>query len=603
EAEPGSLVRAGQVLLVMEAMKMQHEVVTPVAGTFQRTTVRVGDTVYAGHVLAYVEPGDVEIEAAGDEATIDLDEIRPDLAEVERRRAYGGHEARADATAKRHERGLRTARENVEDLCDPGTFVEYGGLVVPSSMGRDADDLARRYPADGMINGIGAINGAQFGDAANRCVVMSYDYTVLAGTQGSLNHRKTDRMLEVAGEWGLPVVIFTEGGGGRAGGAGASTSGEASQFRVGGPLDTPTWRSLGVLSGQVPLVGINSGFSFAGNAALLGCCDVVIATANSSIGMGGPAMIEGGNLGVFRPEEVGPMSVQVPNGVVDIAVADEVEAVAVAKQYLGYFQGALPAWEAADQRLLRRAIPENRLRVYNIRSVIETLADTGSVLELRPEFGKGMVTALIRIEGKPAGLIANNPMHQSGAIESDGADKAARFMQLCDAFDLPIVSLCDTPGIMVGPEAEKTALVRHSARMFVVGANVSVPMITIVLRKAYGLGAMTMAVGTLKAPAMSVSWPTGEFGGMGLEGQVKLGFRAELAAIEDPAARKERYEELVAKAYERGKALNAAVSFGVDDVIDPADTRALIAHTFAAVSHPAPRLDRRTKKRAHVDTW
>ncbi len=601
EVEPGSPVRAGQVLVVMEAMKMQHEVAAPVAGTLDRVTVAVGDTVYAGHVLAYLEPGEVEGAAEDTSQDVDLDEIRPDLAEVERRRAYTRDESRPDVAARRHERGLRTARENVDDLCDPGTFVEYGGLVVPSGMGRDTDELARKYPADGMINGIGQVNGAHFGPEASRCVVMSYDYTVLAGTQGGLNHRKTDRMLEVAGEWSLPVVIFTEGGGGRAGGAGASSSGESSQFRIGGPLDTPTWRRLGVLSGQVPLVGVNSGFSFAGNAALLGCCDVIIATANSSIGMGGPAMIEGGNLGVFRPEEVGPMSVQVPNGVVDVAVADEAEAVAAAKQYLSYFQGALPTWNEHDQRLLRRAVPENRLRVYDVRQVIQTIADVDSVMELRPQFGPGMITALARIQGRAVGVLANNPMHQSGAIESDGADKAARFMQLCDAFDLPIVSLCDTPGIMVGPEAEKTALVRHSARMFVVGANVTVPLITIVLRKAYGLGAMTMAAGSFKATTMAVSWPTGEFGGMGLEGQVKLGFRAELAAIEDPRERRARYEELVARAYERGKALNAGVSFGVDDVIDPADTRQVIAQTFAATSH-AER-PRGRKKRVNVDTW
>jgi acetyl-CoA carboxylase carboxyltransferase component len=599
EASPGDEVRAGQLLLVMEAMKMQHEVVAPTSGRVLRFTVEVGDAIYEGEPLAYLEPG--EIEGAGEvvEEELDLDLIRPDLAEVERRRSYTRDDApdRQEAAAKRHERGLRTARENIEDLCDPGTFIEYGALVVPHGPGQPVDDLARKYPADGMVNGIGAVNGALFGDPASRCVVMSYDYTVLAGTQGGLNHRKTDRILDVARDWTLPVVIFTEGGGGRAGGPGASSSG----FRIGGPLDTPTWNRLGRLSGLVPLVGVNSGFSFAGNAALLGMCDVVIATQNSSIGMGGPAMIEGGNLGVFRPEEVGPMSVQVPNGVVDIAVADEVEAVAKAKQYLSYFQGTLPTWEAHDQRALRHAVPENRLRVYDIRRVVETLGDVGTVLELRPEFGKGMITALMRIEGRPVGLIANNPAHQSGAIESDGADKASRFMQLCDAFDLPIVSLCDTPGIMVGPEAEKTALVRHSARMFVIGANVTVPLITIVLRKAYGLGAMTMGAGSFKSTAMAVSWPTGEFGGMGLEGQVKLGFRAQLAAIEDPAERMRRYEELVAEAYERGKALNAGVSFGVDDVIDPADTRSLISSMLASTRYPVRRHGE--KKVPYVDTW
>ncbi len=599
EVAPGDQVRAGQLLVVMEAMKMQHEVRATVSGTVERITVEEGDAIYEGEPLVFIEPGETAGDARAEEEHVDLDYIRPDLAEVERRRSYTYDDApdRREAVEKRHTRGLRTARENIEDLCDPGTFVEYGGLVVPGAGGPEVEELARKYPHDGMVNGLGSINGKWFGDPASRCAVMSYDYTVLAGTQGSLNHRKTDRILEVAHDLAMPVVIFTEGGGGRAGGPGASSSG----FRVGGPLDTPTWQRLGVLSGQVPLIGVNSGFSFAGNAALLGMCDVVIATQNSSIGMGGPAMIEGGNLGVFRPEEVGPMSVQVPNGVVDIAVADEVEAVAMTRQYLSYFQGDLPEWQEHDQRLLRHAVPENRLRVYDVRKVLETVADVGSYLELRPQFGKGMVTALIRIKGRPLGVIANNPQHQSGAIESDGADKAARFMQLCDAFDLPIASFCDTPGIMVGPEAEKTALVRHASRMFVISANITVPLVTVVLRKAYGLGAMTMGAGSFKSTAMAVSWPTGEFGGMGLEGQVKLGFRAELAAIEDPAQRLARYEELVARAYERGKALNAGVSFGVDDVIDPASTRDLIASVFS--SWRKPERVAGTKKRTNVDTW
>jgi len=601
EVSPGAEVTAGQLLLVMEAMKMQHEITAPHSGIVRRVNVEVGDTIYAGHVLALVEAA--EITGAGSLTTeeVDLDFIRPDLAEVQTRRSYTDDAARPEAIEKRHSRGLRTARENIADLCDPGTFVEYGGLTLPMNMVGQIDEIARRYPHDAMINGIGSVNGRLFDKPASECVVMSYDYTVLAGTQGGINHRKTDRMLEIAGEWSLPVVLFTEGGGGRAGGNGNMDAVEGTGGRAVGPADTPIWRRLGVLSGQVPLVGVNSGFSFAGNAALLGCCDVIIATANSSIGMGGPAMIEGGNLGVFRPEEVAPMSVQVPNGVVDIAVADEAEAVAAAKQYLSYFQGAVRDWESPDQRVMRRLIPENRLRAYSVRDVIETMADVGSVLELRPQFGKSMVTSLVRIEGRPVGVIANNAMHQSGAIESDGADKAARFMQLCDAFDLPIVSLCDTPGIMVGPEAEKTALVRHSARMFVVGSNLTVPMVTVVLRKAYGLGAMTMSPGTFKSTAMTVAWPTGEFGGMGLEGMVKLGFRQELASIEDPAARKSRYDELVERAYQRGKALTAAVSFGVDDVIDPADTRALISTVFGATRYPEPRVGR--KKRTNVDTW
>ena len=308
-----------------------------------------------------------------------------------------------------------------------------------------------------------------------------------------------------------------------------------------------TFRPMGRLSGLVPLVGIASGRCFAGNAALLGCCDVIIATPEATIGMGGPAMIEGGGLGTYRPEEIGPLSVQVPNGVVDVAVPDEAAAVRVARRYLSYFQGPRASWEAPDQRLLRHAVPENRRRAYPVRTVIEGLADAGSVLELRAGFGPGVVTALVRIEGRPMGLLANDPEHLGGAIDPDAADKAARFLQLCDAFGLPVVSLCDTPGFMVGPDAERTATVRHFCRLFVTGANLSVPLVSVILRKAYGLGAMAMMGGSTRAPLATASWPSGELGGMGLEGAVRLGYRKELAAVADPEERRQAFEARVAE--------------------------------------------------------
>jgi acetyl-CoA carboxylase carboxyltransferase component len=504
---------------------------------------------------------------------------------VQARHASGLDRSRPDAVGRRRGTGQRTTRENVEDLCDPGSLVEYGPLVIAAQRRRrPVEDLIRRTPADGLVAGVATVNG-------HRTIVMSYDYTVLAGTQGLQNHRKKDRLFELAERLRLPVVFFTEGGGGRPGdtdGTGASG------------LDCMAFSLFGGLSGLVPLVGINSGRCFAGNAAILGCCDVVIATANSNIGMGGPAMIEGGGLGLFQPEEIGPMAVQVPNGVVDIAVADEAEAVAAAKKYLSYFQGSIPVWDCADQARLRSAIPENRLRVYDVGAVIETLADAGSVLELRPAFGVGMVTALIRVEGRPMGLIANNPTHLAGAIDAQGADKAARFMQLCDAFDVPILFLCDTPGIMVGPDAETTALVRHVSRMFVTGASLTVPFFTIVLRKGYGLGAQAMAGGSFKAPVFTVAWPTGEFGGMGLEGAVKLGFRSELAAVDDPEERQALFDEMVGRMYEHGQALNTATYFEIDDVIDPADSRRWITAALDAAPPPPARTG---KKRPCIDTW
>ncbi|MGH7779677.1 MAG: carboxyl transferase domain-containing protein [Candidatus Binataceae bacterium] len=592
DTRQGDTVRRGQQLLVMEAMKMEHVIAAHVSGVVRQIAVAKGDAVFEGHPLLFIEESEVADSAATAAEKIDLDRIRPDLAEVQERHAVGLDAARPDAVARRRKTHQRTARENVDDLCDPGTYIEYGSIVIAAQRRRRAlDDLIRRTPADGMIAGIGRVNGDLFEDARAQCVLMSYDYTVLAGTQGQQNHRKKDRMFEIAERMRLPVVFFTEGGGGR--------PGDTDGVGVAG-LDCMAFQYWGQLSGLVPLVGINSGRCFAGNAALLGCCDIVIATENSNIGMGGPAMIEGGGLGIFRPEEVGPMSVQVANGVVDIPVHDEAEAVKTAKRYLSYFQGPTRAWESADQRILRTIIPENRLRIYDVRKVIETLADTGSVLEIRRNFGLGMVTALVRIEGRPLGIVANNPTHLAGAIDSPGADKAARFMQLCDAFDIPLLFLCDTPGIMVGPEVEKTALVRHAARMFVTGANITVPFFTIILRKGYGLGAQAMAGGSFKAPIFTVSWPTGEFGGMGLEGAVKLGYRNELTAEQDPAKRKALFDEMVARMYAHGKAVNTASHFEIDEVIDPLESRRWIMAGLKSAPPPAPRTG---KKRPCIDTW
>lgn len=588
----GDSVSAGQTLVVMEAMKMEHVVEASVSGVVHEVAVTVGDTVYEGHTLLVIEPG--EVVSSGPEQTValDLDHVRKDLSEVIARHASGLDDQRPEAVEKRHKLGRRTARENLAELVDSGSFVEYGALTIAAQRKRrTVPDLIARTPADGLVAGVGRVNGALFGEDRTQCVVASYDYTVLAGTQGIQNHRKKDRLFELAERQRLPVVLFGEGGGGR--------PGDTDGLGVTG-LDCLAFSLFGKLSGLVPLVGIASGRCFAGNAALLGCCDVVIATPDTNLGMGGPAMIEGGGLGVYAPEQIGPRDVQLANGVVDVAVHDDAEAVRVAKRYLSYFQGPLREHSCQDQRLLRSIIPENRKRIYDVRQVIDTLADTDSVLELRRSFGLGMVTALARIEGRPLGIIANNPGHLAGAIDSQAADKAARFMQLCDAFDLPILFLCDTPGIMVGPEAEKTALVRHAARMFVTGASLTVPFFTIVLRKGYGLGSQLMAGGSFKAPCFLVAWPTGEFGGMGLEGAVRLGYKKELEAIAEPAQRQAVFEQMVAVAYEQGKAVNLASHFEFDDVIDPVDSRSWILSALRSAPPVAPRAG---KKRPCVDTW
>jgi acetyl-CoA carboxylase carboxyltransferase component len=577
--DPGEHVPAGAAVIVLEAMKMEHEVVTDVPGIVKSIDIALGDTVQEGQRLATLS------EAGAPAVTTDSadfgDAHRDDLDAVIARHALTLDEARPEAVAKRRDSGGRTARENLADLVDEGSFVEYGPLIFAAQeRRRSREELVMRTPADGLVGGVGTIQGAP-------AVVMSYDYTVLAGTQGMRNHQKKDRLFELAEKRRLPVVLFAEGGGGR--------PGDVDMPIVAG-LDCRAFHLFARLSGLVPLVGIAAGYCFAGNAALLGCCDVVIATEDSSIGMGGPAMIEGGGLGTYEPGEVGPIEVQYANGVVDLRASDEAEAVLFAKRYLRYFTSRAEQPDTPkDQTALRDLIPTNRKRIYDVRRVIDALTDEH--LELRRGFGLGIVTALARIDGHPLGVIANDPAHLGGAIDAHGADKAARFMQLCDAFDLPIVFLCDTPGFMVGPHAERTATVRHFSRMFLTGANMSVPIGTVILRKGYGLGAQAMAGGGFKAPLFTVGWPTSEFGAMGLEGAVKLGLRRELEAIEDPDERQRTFDAAVQGAYDRGKGISMAEYGEIDDVIDPADTRLWIASLF----DPRPILI--GKRRPYVDAW
>ncbi len=592
EVAPGDPVWTGRTVAIMEAMKMEHEVRASASGHVRHLGIETGDTVMEGHPILLLDTAEI---AEGDDAATeihDLDHIRPDLAETLARRAAGLDENRPEAVSKRHNRGHRTARENIADLCDPGSFVEYGAYVLAAQRRRRSmEDLIANTSGDGMVCGLGHVNGHLFSEDRSRVMAMSYDYMVLAGTQGALNHYKKDRMFEIAELQRLPVVLYAEGGGGR--------PGDTDVTGVAG-LDCLAFSYFAELSGLVPTIGIVNGRCFAGNAVLLGCCDVIIATESANIGIGGPAMIEGGGLGVYRPEEVGPIDVQAANGVVDIAVKDEAEATAAAKQYLSYFQGPVDDWTAPDPRELRFAVPENRLRWYDMRKVIEGIADSGSVLELRRNWAPGIITAFIRVEGRPVGVVANDPTHLSGAIDSPGADKGARFLQICDAYDIPVLSLVDCPGIMVGPEIEKTALVRHASRMMVVGANISTPLMGVVIRKGYGLGAQAMVGGSFRSPLFMISWPTGEFGGMGLEGAVKLGYRKELEAIKDPEERLKTYNDMVARMYERGKAVNMASHFEIDSVIDPAETRAWIV---AGLKSLPPQPVRTGKKRPCIDAW
>ena len=573
----GEIVPAGRQVVVLEAMKMEHLLLATQPGRVLALHAAHGDYLAEGQLLIELAPMDADAISAQAIQPVDPDFIRADLQRVRDRHAFTLDENRAAAVDKRHAQGGRTARENIADLCGlparssdasgtgTGSFIEYGALAYAAqTRRRSLEDLIANTPADGMVSGIGTVNADAFGPERSRCIVLAYDYTVLAGTQGMRNHHKKDRMLALAHQLKLPVVLFAEGGGGR--------PGDTDMPIVAG-LNNHTFSQFAALSGKVPVVGIVHGRCFAGNAALLGCADVIIATRASNIGMGGPAMIEGGGLGTFKPEEVGPSDVQSANGVIDVLVDDEAQAAQVARHYLSFFQGPLPGGSAPDQRLLRQAVPENRLRVYDMRAVLHGLVDTGTLLELRAGWGAGLITALARIDGRAVGILANNPKHLGGAIDVAAADKSARFMQLCNAHGLPMVSLIDTPGFMVGPEIEAQAQVRHACRMFVTAAHLRVPFFSVVLRKGYGLGAQAMAAGGLDAPVFTVAWPSGEFGAMGLEGAVRLGFRKELQAQPEGAPRDALFRKLLDQQYENGQAMNMAATLEIDAVIDPADTR------------------------------
>ena len=575
----GESVRRGALLALVEVMKTQLEVVSPVAGRVVRVLAAVGEAVEADAPLIEIAPG-VEAVAAP-AAVADPDAIRPALAALRERLAFGTDAARPDAVSKRATLGMRTARANVDDLLDPGSFNEYGALAVAAQRKRRSEeDLIRATPGDGMVAGFGTVAGTP-------TCVLAYDYAVLAGTQGYFNHKKTDRVLAVAADAKTPVVFFTEGGGGRPGDV------DADQISVTG-LDVTSFAHWAGMNGIAPRIAVNAGRCFAGNAVMFGLADITVATIGSNIGLGGPAMIEGGGLGKFPPEAIGPAPMLAEKGAIDLLVADEAAGVATAKALLGYFGGAAAAWEAADQRPLRQLIPENRARAYDMRALIATLTDSGSVTELRAAYGREMITALVRIEGRAFGLIANDSHHLGGAIGSEGAEKAGRFLQLCDAYGLPVVSLVDTPGFMVGPASEETAAVRRGSRLIAAGANLGVPFFAVVVRKGYGLGAQAMAAGSFRQPNAIIAWPTAEFGAMGIEGAVRLGFRKELEAAPDRAALEAK---LIAAMYDRGRAASVAAHLEIDAVIDPLETRPWLMRALAAAG------PRRKPARGFVDVW
>ncbi len=572
DVSQGQTVSEGQLIATLESMKMQTAILAPTAGIISALTVALGETVQAGQRLATLTAGAGQETLAQTPAeildTVDVNAKSP-LAHIYQQHSNTLDHHRQEAVAKRHSKGYRSARENLQDLCDENSFVEYGQLAVAAQRGRKSlDALRSETAADGVITGLATINHSLFGPVASQVAVVINDYTVLAGTQGYFHHKKIDRILEQAKRHSLPVIMYTEGGGGRPGDTDVKT-------QIAG-LDVSSFARWAALSGQVPLIAVNNGYCFAGNAALFGCADIRIATQQSWIGMAGPAMIQGGGLGSYKPTDIGPIDVQAKNGVVSLVADNEAQATALAKQVLGYFQGDHRQWQCAQQADLRDLMPADRRYVYDIRKIIQHLADSDSWLELSKQYGRAIATGFVRIEGKAMGLIANDCRVLGGAIDAEAADKAARFITLCNNFSIPLLSLCDTPGFMVGPDSEEQGAATRMAQLFIAGAKLTTPLVTIFLRKGYGLGAMAMAGGSFHQPIYSAAWPMGEFGGMGLEGAVRLGFKKELAAEKDQQAKDALFSKLLAEMYQRGQASEAAAHLEIDAVIDPADTRSVV---------------------------
>jgi len=561
-------VEVNQPLIIIEAMKMQTTVCADISGKIGQVFVSLGDECVVGMPLVDILPND-KPSAALDQAQHVSQVNQTLLDDLNDRKDLTLDHLRGNQQQKRRQKGYLTARENLQNLCPVDSFMEYGQMAVAAQRLRhDYDELKSTTAADGVITGVGQINQGLVDDQNTQSAIVINDYSVLAGTQGYFHHLKLDRILAVAADKKYPVVMFTEGGGGRPGDTDITTVNSGLQCQ-----SFATWASL---QGKVPRISVANGYCFAGNAALFGAADITIATQSSWIGMAGPAMIEGGGLGVVKPTDIGPSANQVKNGVIDILVENEQQAAEMAKQCLLYFQGPLVDGEKntfANQQLLNQVLPEDRRFVYDVKDIINILADTDSFTEIKAQFGAACITGFMHLQGFPIGIIASNCKVLGGAIDVDAGEKASQFMLLCQQFSIPIVVLCDTPGFMVGPEHEDKGAVRRLSQMFVAGSQLTVPLVAVVLRKCYGLGAQALLGGNTSQPSYTIAWPTGEFGAMGLEGAVKLGFKKELAAIQDPKAQKRLYEKLLAEQYQKGQAQEVASVLEIDAVIAPADTR------------------------------
>ncbi len=498
------------------------------------------------------------------------------LAEVDAARALTTDEARAEATRRSHDAGRMTCRDRILALVDEGTFREMGGLAGPT---RDNPFNAGMHaPADGIVCGTARIDGRPV-------AVLATDGSIAGGSMGVVGSHKMTRMMDLANDGGYPLVMIVEGGGHR-----IQDGLDARSFAVGGMWRIGSWLDgIERLSGWVPTVTIVPGVGFAGpaNLAALSDCTIMV-RGGSTIGMAGPRLVKAGVGEDLTAEDMGSAELQADrNGAVELAVADDAATVAAARRFLSYLPSSAaaelpvqPCEDPVDRSCpeLRELVPANLRRGYDVRKVVEAVADRGSVFELRPTNARNIVTALARLGGRPVGIVANQAGHLAGILDAGACRKGSRFIAMCDAYGIPLVYLMDTPGFLVGMGAEESNLVRWSARFLWELGAATVPRYSVILRKGYGLAYYAMAGGRSHQAELAVAWPQAQISAMSIEGAIDVLFRHEYGAAEDPAARR---SEIIDDFMSRAGALRAADGFGIDDVIDPADTRAVLCEAVA----------------------
>jgi acetyl-CoA carboxylase carboxyltransferase component len=504
--------------------------------------------------------------------------MRQRIDEIEAARAALMDQARAPAVEKLARRGKLSARTRIARLVDDGSFTEAGALVAGGE--EEATAVRAKSPADGVVIGTALIDGRPV-------VVVSQDFSVFGGSSGILGSAKIQRALQLAITRGVPLVLMLDGGGHR-----IQDGQDARHFA----RANATFHDFARASGWIPMVALMLGAGFAGPTNYAGLSDlVVMVRGQSTMGIAGPALVKAATGEDIDTMELGGADVQVDRqGIADLGVASEDEAFAVARRFLSYLPGnaRAPQQVVAHPRPIPRIddalldlVPISTRKAYDVRKVLALIADEGSVLELKPTFAGNLVTAFARLGGRPVGFIANQALRLGGMLNSDACDKGAHFIALCDAYGLPIVSFIDVPGFSIGSGAERTSLGRRSAKLIYEWGHASVPRVSVVLRKGYGLGYYAMCGGRSFSADACLAWPSAEICAMSIEGAIDVAFRKDYESAPDPMARR---QQMIDETRTRIGPLRAAEGFGVDDLIDPRDTRRRLVEIFDSTQPRRP---------------